>query len=70
MSMSEKRQLVQTAMKAPNLTREQEMDLALRWRHARDEKALEQLSLSHMRLVIAVASRFRNFGLNLGDLIQ
>lgn len=57
-------------MKAPYLTREQEHELAVRWRDQRDEKALEQLSLSHTRLVISVASRFRNFGLPLGDLIQ
>lgn len=57
-------------MKAPYLTREQEHEFAVRWRDQRDEKALEQLSLSHTRLVISVASRFRNFGLPLGDLIQ
>ena len=67
---SEKRQLVRTAMKAPYLSREEERELAVRWHDDRDERALEKLSLSHMRLVIAVASRFRNFGLALGDLIQ
>ncbi|WP_299818114.1 RNA polymerase factor sigma-32 [uncultured Roseibium sp.] len=70
MSFSEKRQLVRAAMKAPYLSREEELQLAYRWRDDRDEKALEKLSLSHMRLVIAVAARFRNFGLPLGDLIQ
>ena len=69
-SYSDRRQLVRTAMKAPYLTREEERDLAMRWRYERDEKALEKLSVAHMRLVIAVASRFRNFGLSLGDLIQ
>ncbi|WP_150523166.1 RNA polymerase factor sigma-32 [Roseibium sediminis] len=66
----ERRDLVRKAMKAPYLTREQEHEFAVRWRDQRDEKALEQLSLSHTRLVISVASRFRNFGLPLGDLIQ
>ena len=69
-SMSERRHLVKAAMKAPYLTREEELELAIQWRDNKDEKALEKLSLSHMRLVIAVASRFKNFGLNLGDLIQ
>ncbi len=69
-SLSDRRQMVRAAMKAPYLTREEERELAVRWRDKRDEKALEMLSLSHMRLVIAVASRFRNFGLPLGDLIQ
>ncbi|MTH96919.1 RNA polymerase factor sigma-32 [Roseibium sp. RKSG952] len=69
-ALGERRQMVRAAMKAPYLTREEEHKLAVRWRDNRDEKALEMLSLSHMRLVIAVASRFRNFGLPLGDLIQ
>ncbi|MBO6756895.1 MAG: RNA polymerase factor sigma-32 [Roseibium sp.] len=69
-ALGERRQLVRAAMKAPYLTREEEHALAVRWRDNKDEKALEKLSLAHMRLVIAVASRFRNFGLPLGDLIQ
>ncbi|MBO0346706.1 RNA polymerase factor sigma-32 [Roseibium limicola] len=67
---SEQRQLVRTAMKAPYLTREEEKALALRWRDDKDQEALDRLALAHMRLVISVASRFRNFGLPLGDLIQ
>ncbi|WP_417667759.1 RNA polymerase factor sigma-32 [Roseibium sp.] len=67
---NERRQMVRAAMKAPYLTREEEHDLAVRWRNNRDKKALDRLTLAHMRLVISVASRFRNFGLPLGDLIQ
>ncbi|WP_153771558.1 RNA polymerase factor sigma-32 [Labrenzia sp. CE80] len=69
-SLTERRQMVRAAMKAPYLTREEEHDLAVRWRSQRDEKALEKLTLAHMRLVISVATRFRNFGLPLGDMIQ
>ncbi len=50
--------MVRAAMKAPYLSREEEHELALRWRNDRDEKALERLSIAHMRLVIAVASAF------------
>jgi RNA polymerase sigma-32 factor len=67
---SDRRQMVRAAMKAPYLTREEELQLAIRWRDERDTKALETLSLAHMRLVIAVASRFRSYGLPIGDLIQ
>lgn len=67
---SERRQMMRAAMKAPYLSRDEEHELALRWRHDRNEKALEKLTLAHMRLVISVASKFRNFGLPLGDLIQ
>lgn len=61
---------VQAAMKAPFLEREQEHDLAVRWKEQQDEKALHVLTSAHMRLVIAMASRFRNYGLPLADLVQ
>ena len=57
-------------MSAPYLEREEEHQLALRWRDDKDEKALARLTASHMRLVISIASRFRHFGLSMGDLIQ
>ncbi len=42
----------------------------MRWREARDQAALHRLTQAHMRLVIAIAARFRNFGLPMGDLVQ
>lgn len=65
-----RRQLVKAAMNAPYLSREEEHDLALKWRDEGDQAALDRLSLAHMRLVIAVAAKYRNFGLSMGDLIQ
>ncbi|MEP4034851.1 MAG: RNA polymerase factor sigma-32, partial [Roseibium polysiphoniae] len=41
-SQTERRHMVRAAMKAPYLTREEEHDLAVRWRSQRDEKALEK----------------------------
>jgi RNA polymerase sigma-32 factor len=64
------RQFVKTAMAAPYLEREEERQLAIAWRERRDEAALHRLTLAHMRLVIAVAGRFRNYGLSMPDLIQ
>lgn len=58
------------AMQAPYLERDEEHDLAVRWREARDQAALHRLTQAHMRLVIAIAARFRNFGLPMGDLVQ
>ncbi|MEJ8474859.1 RNA polymerase factor sigma-32 [Roseibium algae] len=69
-SQIEKRQMVRVAMKAPYLTREEEHELAVRWRNQGDTKALDKLTIAHMRLVISVAYKFRNFGLPIGDLIQ
>jgi RNA polymerase sigma-32 factor len=65
-----RRQFVNAAMSAPFLEREEERQLAVQWRHAQDERALHRLAHAHMRLVIALASRFRHYGLPLADLIQ
>jgi len=64
------RQLVAAAKSAPFLARDEERDLAIRWKMQRDEDALHQLARAHMRLVIAVAMRFRHYGLPIADLIQ
>jgi RNA polymerase sigma-32 factor len=64
------RQFIKAAMQAPYLEREEEHDLAVRWRDVKDQAALHRLAASHMRLVIAIAARFRHFGLPMNDLIQ
>ncbi len=65
-----RREFVRAAMEAPYLDRDEEHSLAVRWREARDQAALHRLTQAHMRLVIAIAARFRNFGLPMGDMIQ
>ena len=35
-----------------------------------DEAALHRLTAAHMRLVIAIAARFRHYGLPMADLVQ
>ena len=64
------RQFVKSAMSAPFLERAEERSLAVRWREADDETALHQLAHAHMRLVMAVAMRFRHYGLPVADLVQ
>ena len=61
---------LRAAMNAPFLEREDERALAVRWKENRDEAALHRLTFAHMRLVIAVANRFRHYGLAMPDLIQ
>lgn len=63
-------QLVKTAMAAPFLERENEHQLAVRWKTNGDEDALHELAEAHMRLVISLAVRFRHYGLPVADLIQ
>lgn len=63
-------QFARTAMAVPMLDREDEFRLARRWEEAHDEKALHALIHAHMRLAIAIARRFRNYGLPMSDLVQ
>lgn len=65
-----RRSMVTAAMAAPYLQRDQEHDLAVRWKVHRDQDAMHQITLAHMRLVVAMAARFRYFGLPMSDLIQ
>jgi len=64
------RMFVRAAMRAPYLARDEEHDLATRWREDHDQKALHRMIAAHMRLVIAMAGKFRYFGLPMSDLIQ
>jgi len=64
------RQFIRTAMAAPFLAREEEQVLARRWKDERNIDAMHQLAQAHMRLVIALAVKFRFYGLPLADLIQ
>lgn len=61
---------IRASMQQPMLEREDEFELARRWRGAADEAALHKLVQSYTRLVISTASRFRNYGLPMGDLVQ
>ncbi|MBK9081397.1 MAG: RNA polymerase factor sigma-32 [Rhizobiales bacterium] len=64
------RDFANAAKAAPYLERDEERALAVRWRDRHDEAALHRLAASHMRLVLAVASRYRRYGLPLQDLVQ
>ena len=64
------RRYINKSMKAALLTREREFELARRWRENQDEEALHELVNAYGRLVIKLASRFRNYGLPMSDLVQ
>jgi len=61
---------IKASMKEPLLTRDHEHDLASRWRESGDTAALHELVRSYTRLVVSTASRFRHYGLPIGDLVQ
>ena len=64
------RNMMRSAMKAPYLERQDEHLLALRWRDDQDSGAMHKIAVSHMRLVISIAGKFKHFKLPLGDLVQ
>ncbi|MCC6205156.1 MAG: RNA polymerase factor sigma-32 [Hyphomicrobiales bacterium] len=70
MEETARRTLIRAAMRAPYLEREEEQALALRWKDHQDQEALNRITISHMRLVIAMSGKFRHFGLPMNDLIQ
>jgi RNA polymerase sigma-32 factor len=61
---------IRASMREPLLSRDHEFDLARRWREGGDQKALHELVRSYTRLVVSTATRFRNYGLPVGDLVQ
>jgi len=64
------RSFVREVMRRALLSHEEEQDLARRWRDDQDEDALHKLVEAYGRLVVATASRLRNYGLPVSDLVQ
>ena len=56
--------------KIPVLTREEEHELATRFREDDDLDAARKLVLAHLRFVVHIARGYTGYGLPLGDLIQ
>ncbi|HKY37723.1 MAG TPA: sigma-70 family RNA polymerase sigma factor [Polyangiaceae bacterium] len=57
------------AKRAPRLEREQEMALARRWREHRDRAAGDALARANLRHVVAVAMKYRRYGVPVSELI-
>jgi RNA polymerase sigma-32 factor len=55
--------------KFPILTPEQELDYAIRFAEQNDHEAGKMLIQSHLRLVVKIARKFKNYGLSQADLI-
>jgi RNA polymerase sigma-32 factor len=64
------RAFIKKSMAAKLLEADHELALATAWRERGDRKALDELTTAYFRLVVAVAARFKNYGLPMGDLIQ
>lgn len=64
------RRFLKRAMQTGLLDARRELELAHAWRDRGDVSALHELTQAYLRLVVAMAARYRNYGLPLGDLIQ
>src|SRR5579862_234445 len=54
----------------PVLSREQEQELAQRFRRDNDLEAARELVLSHLRFVVHIARGYQGYGLPMNDLVQ
>jgi RNA polymerase sigma-32 factor len=60
---------ISMAQGVPQLSREAEVELAQKWRLSGNEAARDKLVRAHLRYVIAIALKYRRYGLPLMDLI-
>ena len=61
---------IERVSRIPVLTREQELELASRFRSEGDLDAARELVLSHLRFVVHIARGYVGYGLPMGDLVQ
>src|SRR5580698_914886 len=69
-SPTELARYMQRAQAIPRLTREEEYELAVRVRDHGDKAAADQLVTANLRYVVAIALRYRRYGLPVGDLVS
>jgi len=64
------RKYISGAMKAPMLEKDDEAQLARKWRDHKDMTAMHEIVTAHIRLVVRMASKLKGYGLPMGELIQ
>jgi RNA polymerase sigma-32 factor len=57
------------ARSAPELGREEEAELCRLWKVAGDRRAANTLARAHMRNVVAIAMKYRHYGVPVGELV-
>lgn len=63
------RQYLQEIQKFPLLTPEEEIEYGTRFRETGDKEAAKMLVQSHLRLVVKIARKFKNYGLPMFDIV-
>ena len=62
--------LVEYSKRAGILEKKEEFELITKWRDQQDQKSLQKILNSYLRLAVAYARKYKNYGLPLDDLIH
>ncbi len=58
------------SMRQALLSKEDEVEYIKNWQLNRNEKSINKIVSSHLRLVISLANKFKNYGLPINELVQ
>lgn len=62
--------LVEYSQRAKILEKDEEYNLITKWQSTKDQKALQKILNSYMRLAVSFARKFKNYGISQDDLIH
>ena len=69
-SIDHDKKFLNRSKKQPYLNKEDEKLLIKKWQLEKDSTSLNKIVLSHLRLIISIASKFKNYGLPINELVQ
>ena len=58
------------SMRQSLLSKQDEIEYIKNWQLKKDQKSLNKIVSSHLRLVISIANKFKNYGLPINELVQ
>ena len=64
------RKFLNSSTKQLYLSKEDERFLINKWQLEKDSTSLNKIVLSHLRLIISIANKFKNYGLPINELVQ
>mgnify|MGYP001251661288 FL=1 len=64
------RKFLNFSMRQALLTKEDEVNYIRNWQLHRNQKSINKIVSSHLRLVISLANKFKNYGLPINELVQ
>ena len=64
------RKFLNFSMRQALLTKEDEVNYIRSWQLHRNKKSINKIVSSHLRLVISLANKFKNYGLPINELVQ